>query len=154
MADPIVVMRSIAINAPVARITEFIIDFHNWVDWSPWEGLDPDLQRTYSGPDSGVGASYAWSGNRKAGAGNMTIEAVQPTAIDVALNFTKPFKSRSQTRFDLEPTAEGTTVTWQVRTPSSLMLKVMSIFMSLEKTIGPDLEKGLAQLKTVAERPA
>lgn len=35
-------------------------------------------------------------------------------------------------------------VTWQVLTPKTLLLKVMSVFMSLEKTVGPDLEKGLA----------
>lgn len=107
----------------------------------PLEGVDPDLQRSYSGPAEGVGASYNWSGNRKAGAGNMTIEAVSETAVDIALTFTKPFKSKSRTNFGLAPNADGTTVTWQVLTPKTFLLKVMSVFMNLEKTVGPDLER-------------
>ena len=52
---------------------ERIVDFRRWPAWSPWEDVDPDLRRTYSGPDSGVGAAYAWEGNRKAGKGRMEI---------------------------------------------------------------------------------
>ena len=46
---------------------------HQWTRWSPWEDVDPDLHRAYSGAEEGVGAVYAWSGNRKAGAGRMEI---------------------------------------------------------------------------------
>jgi hypothetical protein len=154
MTDYIAVQRSITIDAPSARILGLVTDFREWVDWSPWEGLDPDLKRTYSGPDSGVGASYAWSGNRKAGAGTMAIESVDDSSVGIALTFTKPFKSKSKTHFDLRPDGERTAVTWQVLTPKTLMLTIMSVFMSLEKTVGPDLEKGLAQLKSVAEQDA
>ncbi len=154
MTDYIVVERRIAIDAPSEQIARLIVDFHEWTDWSPWEGIDPDMERTYSGPDSGVGASYSWSGNRKAGAGNMLIESVDDSTIDLALTFTRPFKSDSRTCFDLVPDGAGTAVVWQVLTPKTLMLRVMSVFMSLEKTVGPDLEKGLAQLKAVAEKPA
>lgn len=154
MTDYIVVERSLTIDAPSERIASLITDFHEWTDWSPWEGIDPHMERTFSGPDSGVGASYSWSGNRKAGAGTMLIESIDDSTIDLALTFTRPFKSNSRTQFDLTPDGGGTTVTWQVLTPKTLLLRVMSVFMSLEKTVGPDLEKGLAQLKTVAEKPS
>lgn len=154
MTDYIVVERSTTIEAPAERISPFIIDFHEWVDWSPWEGIDPNLERTYNGPDVGVGASYSWSGNRAAGAGTMQIESIDDSSIELALTFTKPFKSNSRTRFDLTPDGTGTAVTWQVLTPKTLLLRVMSLFMKLDKTVGPDLEKGLAQLKVVAEKLA
>ena len=75
--------------------------------WSPWEDLDPALERTYTGPDHGVGARYAWSGNRKAGRGSMEITDSSPEAVGITLEFLKPFKSTSQTRFVFEPSGAG-----------------------------------------------
>src|SRR4051794_33134823 len=68
--------RSTSIQAPVGTLHALVDDFHEWVAWSPWEGVDPDLQRTYTGPERGVGAAYAWTGNRKAGQGSMEITGV------------------------------------------------------------------------------
>lgn len=154
MTDYIVVERRESIEAPVEQIQPLITNFHKWVGWSPWEDIDPDLQRTYSGPDEGVGASYNWSGNRKAGAGDMTITSISDSAIDINLTFTKPFKSKSRTHFDFRPDGTGTTVVWQVLTPKTIMLKIMSVFVKLDKTVGPDLEKGLTKLKSIAETSA
>lgn len=154
MTDYIVVGRSVPIEASVAEIQSWINDFHRWIDWSPWEGLDPDLQRSYSGPNQGVGARYEWSGNRKAGAGHMTLEAISDLEIDIALTFTKPFKSKSKAHFVFETNGDQTDVLWQILTPRTLLLKVMSIFVKLDKTVGPDLEVGLARLKVVSESGA
>ena len=80
-----------------------IADFRNWTSWSPWEGLDPDLERSYSGAESGAGAVYGWSGNRKAGQGHMEIiEADQPTRVEIDLTFEKPWKSRNDTVFVID----------------------------------------------------
>jgi hypothetical protein len=148
MANTYTVERSTSIKAPVASVNSHIVDFHNWTDWSLWEGLDPDRSRTYSGADSGLGAKYAWSGNRRVGEGRMEIiEAVEPSRVEVALDFLKPFQSSSVTAFDLQPEGETTRVTWTITS----MLRLMGIFRSMDKMIGPDFEKGLAQLKTVAE---
>ena len=67
------IARSATIRADPARVHALVDDFHRWTSWSPWEELDPALRRTYSGPDSGVGAHYAWAGNRRAGRGSMVI---------------------------------------------------------------------------------
>lgn len=153
MTDTYSVERSATIKAPAASIYEQIVDFHRWTAWSPWEGLDPDLERTYSGPDRGLGATYVWSGNRKAGEGRMEItKAVEPSRVEVALNFVKPFKSSSTTTFDLKPEGDATRVTWTMIGPKTLAARVMGLFKSMDKMIGPDFEKGLGQLKAVAER--
>jgi hypothetical protein len=153
-SDTYTVERSTTIEAAPQRIYEQISDFHNWTNWSPWEGLDPDLRRSYSGAESGVGAAYAWSGNRKAGQGRMQItSAVAPSTIAIALVFEKPFKSMSDTVFTVTPEGAGARVTWTMSGKSSLMLKVMGIFTSMDKLIGPDFEKGLARLKVTAEQP-
>ncbi|CAN5276590.1 K(+)-transporting ATPase subunit F [soil metagenome] len=146
-----IVERSIVIDAPADRIMPHLIDFHRWVAWSPWEGLDPDLKRTYAGPDGAVGASYAWDGNRKAGAGSMTATSIAADSFDVALSFTRPFTSQSLVHFALEPTESETTVVWTLKSPKTAMSRVFGLFMNMDKMIGNDLDKGLAALKRVVE---
>jgi Polyketide cyclase / dehydrase and lipid transport len=94
--------RSTTVNAPSDRVHALVDDFHQWQQWSPWEGLDPHLERTYSGPASGVGSRYHWSGNKKAGEGDMEIVESVPSRVAVDLQFLKPFKARNLTTFDLE----------------------------------------------------
>ena len=119
----------------------FVNDFHRWTEWSPWEDVDPDLQRTYTGPDQGVGAQYSWSGNRKAGAGKMQIVGSTPERIDVTLDFLKPFKSLgNQVHFDFVPEGDGTRVVWRIESEFSGLMKVMGRFMNC----GPSDARGLA----------
>ena len=152
MAYTYTVERTTTVNAPADKVYAQIVDFHNWRNWSPWDDLDPDMQRSYSGADAGVGAEYAWSGNRKAGEGTMKItEAVEPSSVQIALDFLKPFKSSSTTTFNLKPHGEATEVTWTMTGPKTLMTRVMGVFKSMDKMIGPDFEKGLAQLKGTTE---
>jgi len=154
MTDTYTVERTTTINAPVEMIYRQISDFHNWRAWSPWDDLDPDMQRSYSGPDSGVGAGYAWSGNRKAGKGTMKItEVVEPASVQIALEFLKPFKSSSTTTFNLQPQGESTEVTWTMTGPNTLMTRIMGIYKSMDKMVGPDFERGLSQLKAATEQP-
>ena len=151
-SDTFVVERQERIAAPPAAILERIVDFRRWQEWSPWEELDPNLQRTYSGAESGVGAVYEWAGNRKAGKGRMQITSVEPDqAVTIDLQFLKPFKSRSTTVFRLLPEGEATEVTWTMTGPKTVMTRIMGIFTSMDKMVGPDFEKGLQRLKTTAE---
>jgi hypothetical protein len=145
------VERSITVNAPASRVHGLVDDFHSWTSWSPWEDLDPDLQRTYSGPDAGVGAHYAWTGNRKAGSGSMEITGSSPEAVDITVHFLKPFKATNQTTLSFEPVADGTQVRWVMTGEQKGAMAVFGKFMKMDKLIGPDFEKGLARLKAVAE---
>lgn len=155
MADTFTVVRSTTINAPAAQIHPLINDFHRWSEWSPWEGIDPSMERTYSGADSGPGARYEWSGNRKAGRGTMTItDAEAPTSVTIDLAFLKPFKAENVITFSLAENGESTEVTWSMTGPMTLITKVMGVFVKMDKMVGPDFEKGLSQLKAAAERAA
>jgi hypothetical protein len=154
--DTYTVERSTTIAADPQPIYEQLANFHHWMSWSPWEDLDPDQERTFSGADSGPGAAYAWSGNRKAGRGQMEITRVQePTEVGIALNFEKPFRSRNTIDFFLTPVEAGRTrVRWVMTGPKTLATKVMGLFTSMDKMVGPDFEKGLARLKDVVETRA
>ncbi len=146
------VERATVIGAPPDKVYEAIVDFHRWIDWSPWEGIDPSMSRTYRGPVQGVGAVYEWEGNRKVGKGRMEILTVEPpTSVGIDLNFIKPFKARNHTLFTLEAQGGSTAVTWTMVGPKTFMTKVMGIFTSMDKLVGKDFEKGLAQLKSSVE---
>ena len=146
------VERSLAIKAPLEKIFPLIDDFHKWAAWSPYEKLDPNMSRTIGGADSGKGATYAWSGNGKAGAGQMEItDATAPSTVVIKLDFTKPFETSNVVTFTLKTEGDGTDVTWAMDGPSPYVAKVMGIFVSMDTMIGKDFETGLASLKAEAE---
>jgi hypothetical protein len=156
VADPTyTVQRSILVEAPPDRVDDELVDFHRWPAWSPWEDIDPAMQRDYSGPAQGPGSVYEWSGNRKAGSGRMEITDVVPSSrVEIDLQFLKPFKSHSTTVFTLrEQGNDLTEVTWSMTGPRTLAVRAMGVFTSMDKLVGGDFEKGLARLKGVVERP-
>jgi hypothetical protein len=144
------VVRSAVVTAEPARVHRLINDFHKWVEWSPWEDLDPQLQRSYSGADSGVGARYAWSGNRKAGAGSMEIIGSADREIGVRLDFLKPMKATNMVTFILDPVETGTEVTWRMTGRQTGLMGVIGKFIPMDRFVGRDFEKGLARLQQAA----
>ena len=78
--------------------------------------------------------------------------ANEASRVEIALDFIKTFKSSNTTSFSLQPEGAGTRVDWSMTGPKTLMTKVMGIFKSMDKMIGPDFERGLAQLKSQVEQ--
>jgi uncharacterized protein YndB with AHSA1/START domain len=146
------VARSIVITAPPEKIYALLEDFHRWRAWSPYEKLDPAMSRTYGGPANGLGSTYAWSGNGKAGAGRMEIvEADAPSKLAVSLDFTKPVEAHNKAIFTLVPDGDATRVTWAMEGPSPYLFKVMDVIFNMDRMAGKDFEAGLASLKAEAE---
>jgi uncharacterized protein YndB with AHSA1/START domain len=151
--DTFRIQRAMSVNAPPEKVFALINDFRRWTVWSPWEKMDPALQRTYSGTASGQGAVYAWEGNRKVGAGRMEItDAPSPSKVTIKLDFLRPFEAHNVAEFTLEPKGDATTVTWAMHGPNLFVGKVMSIFVDMDRMIGKDFETGLANLKAAAEQ--
>ena len=73
------VERSATFAAPPEVVFAQIDDFHNWAAWSPWEKLDPQMQKSFGGAASGAGAEYHWVGNNQVGEGRMTITESSPS---------------------------------------------------------------------------
>ena len=146
------VERSTSIAAPPEKVLPLITDFHQWGTWSPWEKLDPAMQRTFSGPENGKGAVYEWQGNSAVGSGRMEITAVEPTSATIDLMFKSPMESRNTTTFALAPSGANSNVVWSMEGPMPFVSKVMSVFVSMDSMIGKDFEKGLANLKAEAEK--
>jgi len=147
------VERSLEVGAPAATIFATVGDLRTWGSWSPWDKRDPDMHKTFTATTSGVGASYAWEGNKKVGKGKMTITDEQPPERLVErLEFIEPFQSVAETTFDFKSTSPASTrVTWSLDGKSNFVGKAFSLVMSMDKMIGADFEDGLANLKRVAE---
>lgn len=149
--SPYEVTRSALIAAPAEAVFPLVNSFREWAKWSPWESVDPGMDRSYSGNEAGVGARYAWSGNRKAGRGNMEIvESDFPRSISVRLEFTKPFKAVNPTTFTFEPADGDTRVTWRMTGENKGLAKVFALVMNMDKLVGSDFERGLSALAAAA----
>lgn len=141
--------RKIDIPTTTETIYPLMVNLKAWEKWSPWEDVDPNLSRTYEAPDSGVGAVYMWQGNQKAGAGRMEItEAIENESVAIRIDFLKPMKATNHTELKMVPLGSQTQVVWTMTGETNTVSKMMSVFMDMEKMIGPDLERGLENLKT------
>jgi uncharacterized protein YndB with AHSA1/START domain len=149
------VARSATIAAPPPTVFAQVDDFHKWEAWSPWAKLDPACKNTFEGPPAGTGAAFAWSGNDKVGEGRMTILESRPSElIRIKLEFMRPFACTNQAEFTFKPDAHGTQVNWSMSGDKNFMAKAFGLFCDMDKMVGGDFEKGLAQMKTVSEAPA
>jgi hypothetical protein len=145
--------RSTVIAAPAAAIFPHVNDLRQWEDWSPWAKLDPAAKVTFAGPQAGAGASFKWDGNDKVGAGTMTITESKPNErVATRTDFIKPFEGTSRADFIFSQQGDQTNVIWTMTGKHNFISKAMCLVMSMERTVGPDFEKGLRQLKMVAER--
>ena len=151
--DTFRVERSVNVKAPAEKIFPLINDFHQMATWSPWEKIDPALQRTYGGAANGKGAVYEWRGNKDIGEGRMEITESTPSSkILLNLHFIKPFEATNTVEFTLVPDGDTTKVTQAMYGPSPYLSKLMTIFFSMEKMVGEKYEEGLASLKLLAEK--
>lgn len=151
--DQFSVVRTTSINASPAVVFEQLNDFKRWKAWSPWEKMDPVMQRTYSGNAAGVGSIYAWNGNDKVGQGQMEILKTEDSrSLLIKLDFIKPFEGHNVAEFTLSNSGGATNVTWEMRGPNVFLGKLMGVFVDMDQMIGKDFEAGLANLKKVAEQ--
>lgn len=150
--DTFRVERSIAIKAVPEKIFPLINDFREWDAWTPYN-KDPAIKKTYGGAASGKGATYAWEGNKDVGKGDIAITGgVAPKQIELELHMIEPFEGRNRVVFTLNPQGDATRVTWAMDGAQAYMVKVIGLFMSMDKMVGKDFEVGLGQLKTLAEK--
>ena len=154
-SDTYRVERSLAIAASPADLFAQVNDLHKAQGWSPWLKLDPNAKSTFEGPASGVGASNSWAGNSEVGEGRQTIVESRPNElVRLKLDFYKPMAGTATAELAFKPESGKTLVTWSMSGSKNFVSKVFCLFMSMDKMIGDQFEKGLASLKTLVEVPA
>ena len=150
--DEFRVCRSAKISAPPEKIFPYVNDLRQWEAWSPWARLDPNAKNTFAGPPSGVGTSMKWEGNRKIGVGCMTVIESQPgEMIRCRLDFEKSMKTTNTAEFSFMAEGVQTLVTWSMFGRNNSMGRLFGLFMNCDQMVGGQFERGLMQLKYVAE---
>jgi len=149
------VERSASVPAPPAVVYAQVSDFGRWAAWSPWEKLDPAMKKELAGAPGTVGHSYHWVGNDQVGEGRMTIVSARPgSGVDIRLEFLEPWQATNATSISAAAEGAGSRVTWTMTGTNNFMMKAMTLFMDMDKMVGGDFERGLANLKSVAEAEA
>ena len=149
------VTRSAVITAPAETVFAQVNNLRQWEAWNPWGKLDPNIRMTYAGPPAGVGASYAWAGNSKVGQGrNTVVESKAGELVCFRLEFFKPMKAVNAAEFTFKTEGTETTVTWAMTGKNNFIGKLFGLIVGCDKMIGGQFEKGLAEMKRVAEAAA
>jgi len=150
--DEFQVQRSATVSAVPAAVFAQVNDFHHWQAWSPWAKLDPAAQTTFDGSPTGAGAVFVWSGNDEIGEGRMTLTESRPSdLIRIKIDFVRPMEGSNDIEFAFEPVGDATAVTWTLSARHGFVEKAFCLFLNVDKMIGGDFERGLANLKAVAE---
>jgi uncharacterized protein YndB with AHSA1/START domain len=146
------VTRSVVINAPPEKIYPLIASPRQWTQWSVWNRRDPAMQITYSGPDSGAGAAWAWK-SKTEGDGRMTFTTAEPNRkIDYELFF-PDFETASTGTLSLAPESGSTRVNWTMNGDFGSNPLFRWFALAADRMVGKDFDAGLANLKTIAEKP-
>jgi hypothetical protein len=146
------VSRSATMAAPPAAVFAQVNDFHKWQEWSPWAKLDPNSKAIFEGPASGEGAVFKWDGNSDVGEGKMTILKSKPNElIQLKLAFVRPMEDVCDVDFAFKPEGDKTNVSWTMHGHSNFIGKAICLFMDMDKMVGGDFEKGLANMKAIVE---
>jgi uncharacterized protein YndB with AHSA1/START domain len=144
--------RTTVIAAPPAAVFAQVNDFHKWEAWNPWGKMDPAMKQAYEGAPAGVGAVYTWAGNRQVGEGRMTITESRPNdLIRVRLEFLKPVANTSLAEFTFKLQGTQTAVTWSMTGTNNFMAKAFHLVMNMDRMIGGQFDKGLADMKSTVE---
>jgi uncharacterized protein YndB with AHSA1/START domain len=150
--DTFHIERSIQIAAPPEQVFAHINDFKSHLQWSAWEKIDPNMQRSMSEQTSGVGATYEWHGNKDIGSGKMTIlESLPPNKVISKIEFFSPMKATNTVEYRLEPTTDGTLVKHAMFGRSPFFRNIICLFINVDKMVGDKFEESLLALKAACE---
>ena len=149
------VERTTVIAAPPSAVFAQVNDFHRWAAWNPWGKLDAGMKQTYEGAPAGVGAASTWAGNRQVGEGRLTITESRPDElIRIRLDFMKPLPGTSTAEFTFRPQGAQTVVTWSMTGTNNFMAKAIHLVMNMDRMIGGQFDRGLADMKSAVESGA
>jgi hypothetical protein len=151
--DTFRVQRSADIKAAPETIFPLINDLHRFNGWNPFERKDPNLKRSYSGPESGKGAAYAFDGDSNVGKGSLEIlDSAPASKVTMALRMREPFQVDNKVDFILQAKADAAEVTWAMQGAVPYFAKIIHLFIDMDRMVGTEFEAGLASLKAIAEK--
>lgn len=153
LPDVFRIQRTANISAPPDKIFPLIDNLRTFNTWTPFSQKDPAAKASYSGPESGVGAVHAWDGNHEVGEGNIQIIGSSPSSeVVMKLHMLRPMDVENRVQFTLRPRGDTTDVTWAMDARTPFVAKVMCLFINMDQMVGGEFERGLNNLKALAEK--
>jgi effector-binding domain-containing protein len=146
------VERSIQINAPKELVFNHVKYWKNWQEWSPWAEMDSSMKVSVVGLDGQPGSVYKWAGP-KVGEGEMSNTGIKANEqIEYHLRFLKPWESESEGYLKVADAGQGSTASWGFYGENPFPWNALMVFMSMDKMVGKDFDRGLALLKDLSEK--
>jgi effector-binding domain-containing protein len=148
------VERSTTIRSNPRVIYDLAGHFNKWDIWTAWnKSMDSTMVYSMHGEDGMVGTSRSWEG-KKAGTGEMKFTELKPgelVAYDLMFDHGK---YTSKGKIVIEKQGDSCKVSWfdEGELGYNPIARYMGLFM--DKMMGPDFEKGLANLKRISEERA
>lgn len=141
------VQASLEVNATAAEIFPLINTLNKWPEWTVWNLKNhPNIQMTYEGPASGIGAVQIWHEGNDNGRLEI-INSVPGQFVEYRLNMGGLFLMNG--RISLEKSQQGgtTQVTWTLwgDNGSNLIARLMTLVF--KPMIKKDLTEGLGNLQ-------
>lgn len=145
------VERSRTVAGPPEAAFAQINTLKNWETWSSWHRIDPkNTTYTFSEKPEGEGAWYSWkSTHPNVGNGKLTVTKSLPNeSVEALLEFEG--MSSSKTGYHFRPEGNGTKVTFTMDSDMSSPFVVGKYLgLVMDRMLGPEFEKGLANLDSV-----
>jgi hypothetical protein len=145
----VVLERQITVKAPPDKVFAIVGDLRRFNEFSPWAEMDPGTKYTFSGPEKGAGQKMAWQSSKLGNGSQTIVDYVEKRRVSSTLDFGDMGKANSS--FELSSIGTDTAITWGFKT---VLAGPFDRWMGLlyRRWVGADYEKGLAKLKTVAEK--
>ncbi len=144
------VERSLAMKAQSDAVLALVADFRAWKSWGAWQERDPQMKITYSAQTTGVGAWSAWESTSE-GNGKMTITEQTSTKVTYHLEF-PDMGTQSTGSIEVRPLAGSVQVVWVDAGDLGMNPLNRWFGLFLDKLIGSDFERGLNNMRKLAEK--
>lgn len=140
------------IKATPEEIFPFISQLKLGGMWSPYEKIDPQMKKGFSGTDGQVGSVMEFKGNSEAGSGKIEVIKVVPNQnVEMKLTMTEPFFAENTIVYTLSAEPDGTRFTWAMHGDGGFMGKLMSALVDCEKMVTDQFKAGIENLKVLIE---
>ena len=148
------VSRTVEVETSNTEVFEYLRFLESQDEFSVWQKKDPNAKQTYLGEDGTVGAIRTWDSQLEdLGAGEQEIIKIDDgKRIDFELRFKRPWEMTSTAYFTTEAIeSEKTKVTWGFEGHTPWPWNFFSLFMDMDGELGPNLQKGLDDMKGIVE---
>ena len=130
-------------------------DLRQFNEWSAWAASDPaGTTYVFEGPETGVGQTMHWSSEHpNVGSGTQEVVSIDPgRSIETRLDFGE--MGRAEAALTVITNGKGSEVVWGFTTDLGMNPIARWFGLMFDTWVGNDYEKGLENLKALAEAQA